>query len=90
MDIRTVNGIFTWTNRRLGFSNIAEKLERFFFKGNLIDFNFSLESSILSTSGSNHYSMALSIKENKKPYRCSFKFEKMCVREESFVEMVGQ
>lgn len=29
LDIVPKNGVFTWTNRRSGFTNIAERLDRF-------------------------------------------------------------
>lgn len=38
---------FTWTNRRLIFSNIVEKMDRFLFKGDLGTFPFSLEGNIV-------------------------------------------
>ena len=33
IDLPTFDGIYLWNNRRVGFSQIAERLDRFFFKG---------------------------------------------------------
>lgn len=43
--------LFTWTNRRKGFSNIAEKIDRFFWQGDLRHFPFSPSCSIIPYSG---------------------------------------
>lgn len=77
MDIRINNGTFIWNNRRLGFGHIAEKLDRFFFRGDLTKFWNTLSSSILTTIGSNHFPVTLEVEEEKKPSKCIFKFEKM-------------
>lgn len=34
MEVKFKTGEFTWTNRRVGFSNIVEKLDCFFLAGN--------------------------------------------------------
>lgn len=43
-DIRSSNGTFTWNNRRSSFSYIEERLDRFFFKGDIGVFNHTLSS----------------------------------------------
>ena len=54
-DILVNNGKYTWNNKRKDFSYIAEKLDRFFIKEVLSDFNFNIQSSILPILGSDHY-----------------------------------
>ncbi|XP_059067480.1 uncharacterized protein LOC131858298 [Cryptomeria japonica] len=61
IEINMVKEAFTWNNRRLGFSNIAEKLVRFFVLGSLINFPFTLDASILPFSGSDHFPIQLGI-----------------------------
>lgn len=45
------NGIYTWNNRRKYFSYIAEKLDRFFIKGELDINNLNLQTKILPCAG---------------------------------------
>lgn len=47
MEIPMNEGFYTWTNRRSGFSNIAERLDRFFFGGDLSKFSFTFECNII-------------------------------------------
>ncbi|XP_059078013.1 uncharacterized protein LOC131032223 [Cryptomeria japonica] len=67
---------FTWTNRRLGFSNIAEKLDRFFLAGdwNLAPLIFEVE--VLAIFGSNHFSVSLVLQKDGVPLICPFKKSK--------------
>ncbi|XP_059077996.1 uncharacterized protein LOC131876577 [Cryptomeria japonica] len=81
-------GDFTWTDRRRGFSNIAEKLDRFFLVG---DWNVSpvvFEAEVLAISGSDHFLVSLVVQNDVVPIRCPFKVEKMWFREPSFKELV--
>ena len=42
IDIPFCNGIYTWNNRRKDYAYIAEKLDRFFIKGDLEINNFNI------------------------------------------------
>ncbi|XP_059064784.1 uncharacterized protein LOC131856859 [Cryptomeria japonica] len=81
-------GNFTWTNRRLGFSNRAEKLDRFFLTGdqNLVPLIF--EAKVLAISGSDHFSVSLVLQKDGVPLRCPFKVEKMWLREQGFRDQI--
>lgn len=61
IELHTSNGCFTWTNRRKDFCSIAEKLDRFFFKGNLGAFPFTLGCKINFGAGSDHFPIQLDI-----------------------------
>ncbi|XP_059068653.1 uncharacterized protein LOC131027512 [Cryptomeria japonica] len=81
-------GSFTWTNRRQGFSNIAEKLDRFFLAG---DWNLAplvFEAKVLAISGSDHFSVSLVVQKDGVLLRCPFKVEKMLLREAGFRDQV--
>lgn len=78
------NGKFTWNNKRLGPSNIPKKLDRFMFKGDLTTFQFSLQSNILTLSGSDHFPVSLDLGAERKPKKCPFKFKKYVVPRQSF------
>ena len=46
IEIPTSNGVFTWNNKRKDFIYIVEKLDRFFFKGELAELDFTITTSI--------------------------------------------
>ncbi|XP_057852131.2 uncharacterized protein LOC131062486 [Cryptomeria japonica] len=83
-------GNFTWTNSRLGFSNKAEKLDRFFLAGewNLAPLVFEAE--VLTISGSDHFPVSLVLQRDGVLLRCPFKAEKMWLREQGFSDQVVQ
>lgn len=83
-DIQFKLGNFTWTNRRSGFLNIAEKLDRFFFVDNWDKFHWTVQAEMLPIIGSNHYPISVRIQEDVVLDRCPFKFEKMWLRAEVF------
>lgn len=49
------NGQYTWMNRRLNFTNISERLERFLVGQKWMEGQFSLVTNILSISISDHF-----------------------------------
>lgn len=83
-------GNFTWTDRRLGFSNIAKKLDRFFLVGewNLAPLIF--EAKVLAISSSDHFPVSLVLHKDGALLRCPFKVEKMWLREQGFSDQVDQ
>ena len=85
IDIPTRNGVFTWNNRQDGFYNIAKRLKRFIFKGNLISFNHPFNTIILPNAKYDHYSVRLEIGESQKPSRNPFKCEKMWFLDKDFL-----
>lgn len=88
MDIKCGNGTFTWTNRHRGFSNIAKKLDRFFFKEDLLSFKGEMTSTIETQAGSNHYLVVLDIVEEQRPLCSPFKFENMWMKQEGFFDLI--
>ncbi|XP_057842232.1 uncharacterized protein LOC131051668 [Cryptomeria japonica] len=90
IEINMVKEAFTWNNHRLGFSNIAEKLDRFFVLGNLINFPYTLDASILPFSGSDHFPIQLGIQGEVGPKRCPFKFENMCLKDDNILKLLKE
>ncbi|XP_057829570.1 uncharacterized protein LOC131040632 [Cryptomeria japonica] len=88
MEIQTTNGEYTWSNRRSGATFIAEKLDRFFFKGNLANFDFDICSSILSAIGSDHLPVQLTLVEHRQPSRYPFRFKKMWLKDENLLQLI--
>jgi exonuclease III len=54
IDLETINGIHTWTNRRTGIHQIACKLDQFLISDSLMLEGTSLEATILNFSSSDH------------------------------------
>lgn len=87
--IPTANGSFTSTNQRLCFCSIIEKLDRFFFKGNMGTFPYSMECKILLCFGSDHFSILLEILGENHLIRCPFKFEAMWMKDQNFLPLIS-
>ncbi|GLJ22817.1 hypothetical protein SUGI_0430120 [Cryptomeria japonica] len=88
-DIQTDNGVFTWTNRRSGFSMVAKRMDRFLVKDNSGFLNNILvKASILPFSGSDHFPIQLSLAEDLKLVKCPFKLELMWLKEDNFIDML--
>ncbi|XP_057823941.2 uncharacterized protein LOC131036143 [Cryptomeria japonica] len=87
-EVAAKGGNFTWTNRHLGFSNIAEKCDRFFLAG---DWNLApliFEAKILAILGSDHFPVSLVVQKDGVILKCPFKVEKMWLREQGFSDQV--
>ena len=69
IDIPISNEVFAWNNRGVGFSNIAERLDIFILKRDLISFNHPFNTIILPNIGFDHYLVRLEIGEPQKPSR---------------------
>lgn len=87
-DCKSQNGIFTWTNMRRDFSQIAERLDRFLLFENWLQSDLEFSSSILPMSGSDLYPISLCILEDKAPFWSPFKFEPMWFRDASFLPLL--
>ena len=85
LDILTSNGIYTWNNKRNGFSYIVEELDRFFFKGDLSNIDLALQSLIMPHTGSDHYPVRLELSKPSKPIRNPFKCKKMWFLDPDFI-----
>lgn len=79
---------FTWTNRRKGFSNIAEKIDRFFWQGDLALFPFTPSYNVLPCSSSNHYPILLSLQRTQGSSKTPFRFENMWMKDQNFLTLI--
>lgn len=79
---------YTWTNRRKGFSNIAEKIDRFFWQGDFSIFPFTPLYNVLSCSGSDHYPILLTLKGTQGSTRTPFRFKNMWMKEPNFLILI--
>lgn len=88
IDIITSNGFFTWNNRRLGFTNIAERLDRFLVLEDWLQVNAPSKAMVRSILISNHFSVELQVEMVKKQARGHFKFQKMWLCHEGLMELM--
>lgn len=84
LEIKTDKDSHTWNNRRSGFSNISEILDRFFFKGDLTSFQTEMKASVLPWSGSDHFPVMLELMGELKTCGRPFKFKLMWFKHEDF------
>lgn len=59
IEIPFKTGEFTWTNRRSGFLNIAERLDRFFVAGDWSSHQWTCNADVLPFTGSDHYPIGI-------------------------------
>ncbi|GLJ40989.1 hypothetical protein SUGI_0848590 [Cryptomeria japonica] len=88
LEIQTTKNAFTWNNRRIGFCNIAEKLDRFFIHGGLSELNYTIEAKPLPLSGFDHFPLQLNILTDHSPRNCPFKFESMWFRDDNIINLI--
>ncbi|GLJ25223.1 hypothetical protein SUGI_0482560 [Cryptomeria japonica] len=85
IDIIAKNGRFTWTNRRLNFASISERLDRFLVGEWWINGDYSLETEIVPQIKSDHLPLSLSIARENQNHKNYFKFLSMWWRDETFL-----
>lgn len=75
MDIETINGTFTWNNKRGGASLVASKLDRFIVSEDLLLTRPTITTSILPFRGSDHWPVQLEATFMGTPRNRPFRFE---------------
>lgn len=88
IEIPFKSGDFTWNNRRSGFLNIADILDRFFIAGDWSESHWNCVAEIRPITGSDHYPICLIIQDDTTPDRCPFKFEAMWLRDNNLKTLV--
>ena len=88
MDIPTINGKFTWNNRRGGNKQIASRLDRFLVSEHIIGMDIFYEASILPSIGSDHWPIKLEIAMNTQNKKRPFRFESFWLRDLEFISKV--
>jgi exonuclease III len=88
IDLGMDNGLYTWTNRRTGIHQIACKLDRFLTSESLMLEGIATESTILNTSGSDHWPVQLRMDIPATPGKKPFRFEKFWLDHPDFQENI--
>eukprot|EP00253_Pinus_taeda_P035368 PITA_35368 len=86
VDMQTINGIFTWNNRRGGKNRIASRLDRFLVSESIMNRDVFLEAKIMPSIGSDHWPVRLEIDINKNSGKNHFIFESFWLRNPQFLE----
>lgn len=87
-DCKFQNGVFTWTNMRREFCQIAERLDHFLLLESWLQSDFEFFPSILLLLGSDHFPISLTILEGILSFKSTFKFEPMWFRDPSFLPLL--
>lgn len=85
MDIPTINGRYTWNNRRGGNRKITSHLDRFLATENLINRYVYYKSSILTCMGSIHWPIRLDVDMKQGKTKRPFGFEAFWLRDSTFL-----
>jgi len=75
VDVETVNGWYTWNNRRTGGHSIASRLDRFLISENYFTNSGDINASVLPAAGSDHWPVCLRWGLGGRSGRRPFRFE---------------
>eukprot|EP00253_Pinus_taeda_P029130 PITA_29130 len=88
VDIQTINGIYTWNNRRGGKNQIASRLDRFLVSEAIMNKDVFVEAKIIPSLGSDHWPIRLEIDIKKIQGKRPFRFEAFWLRDPDFIKKV--
>ncbi|XP_057871389.2 uncharacterized protein LOC131077832 [Cryptomeria japonica] len=88
VDVKPINGVFTWNNRRCGDEAISERLDRFLVSYYWMSRRWTTSSDILDWRGSDHWPIKLCVLSYGITKNPSFKFQLMWLRDHSLRDLV--
>eukprot|EP00253_Pinus_taeda_P009631 PITA_09631 len=88
VDIQSINGIYTWNNRRGGKNQIASRLDRFLVSEAIMKMDVFVEAKILPYLGSDHWPIWLEIDIKRIQGKRPFRFEAFWLRDPDFIKKV--
>eukprot|EP00253_Pinus_taeda_P013029 PITA_13029 len=90
VDIQTINGIYTWNNRRGGKNQIASRLDRFLVSESILNKDIFVEAQILPSLGSDHWPIKLEVDIKVRKGKRPFRFESFWLRDPSFIKKLEE
>jgi exonuclease III len=87
VDLETRNGIFTWSNKRIGPQHVACRLDRFLVSEALLESDQALEANILPKSGSDHWPIVFCLDPGLPARPKPFRFEKFWLTHPNFDQL---
>eukprot|EP00253_Pinus_taeda_P014645 PITA_14645 len=88
VDIQSINGIYTWNNRRGGKNQIASRLDRFLVSETVMKMDVFVEARIIPSLGSDHWPIRLEIDIKRIQGKRPFRFEAFWLRDLDFIKKV--
>lgn len=88
-DIKPTQGKFTWSNKRLGPSHIASRLDRFLVQSSFLLFGLKVSSRIMAHSTSDHKPILLEFSKDQNLGPIPFRFSPTWIQYEGFQELVS-
>lgn len=81
VDIQTINGVYTWNNRRGGKNQIASRLDRFLVSETIMNKDVFVEEKIMPSLGSDHWPIRLEVDIKRNLGKRPFRFETFWLRD---------
>eukprot|EP00253_Pinus_taeda_P010874 PITA_10874 len=88
VDIQTINGTFTWNNRRGGKNQNASRLDRFLVSEAIMNKDVFVEAKIIPSLGSDHWPIRLEVDIKRIQGKRPFRFEAFWLRDPDFIKKV--
>ena len=89
IDIKPVQGKFTWTNKRIGPGHIAAQLDRFLVQSSFLSFGLLASSKILPHCTSDHKPILLDLALEQDLGPIPFRFNPLWIQQEDFLQVVS-
>ena len=89
-DIKPKKGRYTWSNNRVGSTNIAARLDRFLVHSSLMDENFIITYKILTKLSSDHHPISLNFEKEEDLGPIPFRFSPLWIECDGFWDIVNQ
>eukprot|EP00253_Pinus_taeda_P006650 PITA_06650 len=90
LDIKPVSGMFTWSNKRIGPSHIAARLDRFLVHSSFLLLGLDACVHILPCSTSDHKPIKLTLHAHVDLGHIPFKFSPLWIKEPKFLQVVKE
>eukprot|EP00253_Pinus_taeda_P021309 PITA_21309 len=90
LDIKTVSGMFTWSNKRIGPSHIAARLDRFLVHSSFLLLGLDACVHILPCSTLDHKPIKLTLRAHVDLGHIPFKFSPLWIKEPKFLQVVKE
>eukprot|EP00253_Pinus_taeda_P011982 PITA_11982 len=90
VDIQSINGVYTWNNRRGGKNQIASRLDRFLVSEAIMKLDVFVEAKILPYLGSDHWPIRLEIDIKRIQGKRPFRLEAFWLRDPDFIKKVEE
>eukprot|EP00253_Pinus_taeda_P024741 PITA_24741 len=88
MDIPLSNGKYTWSNKRIGLSNIKERLDRFLLQEGIAASFQSIKSHLIHASASDHKPVILNLDKGRNLGPLPFKYNKIWDLQDDFRSLI--